>query len=686
VTPGRKDDAMSRPRERHPSLSWIALLIVGGTVLAAASARAGGASDFDRSCPPCRDFDQFANGGWVTHTKIPPGYSNYGSFDELYDRNEAVLRRILERAAADRAAAAGGDRARLRDYYASCMDSADAEAAGGRPIAGLLADVDALASVRDLGRQLGWMHANGVGGLFGFFSAQDPKDSESVIAFLTQSGLGLPDRDFYTRQDSVAVATRGTYVRVTVNLLKLAGEDAAAAQRHADQVMALETSLAQASMTNVQRRDPKATYHKLALDSLASLAPAFAWDDYLARRNVRPEVVNVMQPDFVRAVNGLIGSTPLETWKAYLRVRILHDASSILSSDYVKEWFTLRQALTGAKEMLPRWKRCIAETDGALGEILGQEYVRVAFTPADKARMDAMVKNLRSALGDRIAVAPWMGDSTRAAAAGKLEAFAQKIGYPNQWKDYSTVTIKPGEHVANRQAARAYEAARAMAKIGKPVDRGEWTMTPPTVNAYYSSSLNSINFPAGILQPPFFDTKADDATNYGAIGAVIGHEMGHGFDDRGRQFDAKGNLRDWWSGADVERYKVIADKVRAQFDGYTVIDTLHVNGSLTLGENLADLGGLAVAYAAMEKAYASEPRTTIGGFTPEQRFFLGWARVWRNLQTNEDLRTQVQTDPHAPAKWRINGPMSNLPEFRAAWGCKDSDPMVRPDTLRARIW
>ena len=560
---------------------------------------AGGPSDFDKTCSPCRDFDQFANGGWTARTKLPPGYTNYGAFDELYDRNEAVLRRILETVAGDQKAAVGSDRARLRNYHSSCMDSAGAETQGGKPIAGLLADVDGISSVRDIGRQVGWMHANGVGAIFGFFSAQDPKQSESVIAFVTQSGLGLPDRDFYTRTDSASVATRVTYVRVTANLLKLSGEDPANAQRHADDVMALETALANASMTNVQRRDPRATYHKMPWDSLALLAPGFGWDDYLLRRNVRPAIVNVTQPDFMRAVNGLLSGTPLETWKEYLKARILHDASSILSSDYVKEWFALRQALSGAKEMLPRWKRCIAETDGALGEILGREYVKEAFTPADKARMDAMVRNLREALGDRIRVATWMGDSTRQAAAGKLGAFEQKIGYPLKWKDYSSVGIAPGRHYANRQAARAFEAARTIAKIGKPVDRGEWTMTPPTVNAYYSSSLNSINFPAGILQPPFFDTRADDATNYGAIGAVIGHEMGHGFDDRGRQFDARGNLRDWWSPADVELYKVQADRVRSQFNGYAVLDTVHVNGSLTLGENLADLGGLAVAYAAM---------------------------------------------------------------------------------------
>ena len=666
-----------------PSGLFAALAV---SLLLAAPARAGDAADFDKTCAPCKDFDQFANGGWTARTRMPPGYTNYGAFDELYDRNEAVLRKILEKAAADKSAPAGSDRARLRDYYSSCMDSAGAEAAGGKPIAGLLVDVDGMASVQDMGRQVGWLHANGIGAVFAFYSAQDPKQSESVIAHLGQGGLGLPDRDFYTRTDSSSAATRATYVRVTANLLKLAGEDAAAAQRHSDQVMALETALATASMTNVQRRDPKATYHRMPLDSVALLAPSFGWNDYLLKRNVQPAVANVTQPDFVRAVNGLLTSTPLETWKEYLKVRILHDASSILSTDYVKEWFALRQALSGAKEMLPRWKRCIAETDGALGEILGQEYVKVAFTPADKARMDAMVKNLRAALGDRIQAATWMGDSTRQAAAGKLSAFDQKIGYPAKWKDYSTVKIVAGQHYANREAARAFEFARNMAKIGKPVDRGEWTMTPPTVNAYYSASLNSINFPAGILQPPFFDTKADDATNYGAIGAVIGHEMGHGFDDRGRQFDPRGNLRDWWTPADVERYKVQADRVRAQFNGYSVIDTLHVNGSLTLGENLADLGGLAVAYAAMEKAYATESREPIDGFTPEQRFFLGWARVWRNLQTDEDLRTQVQTDTHSPAKWRINGPMSNLPEFKAAWGCKDGDPMVRAEGVRARIW
>ena len=652
----------------------------------AAAARTSDAADFDTTCAPCRDFDQFANGGWKKRTKLPDGYSNYGAFDELYDRNEAALRRILEAAAADRAAKPGSNGAKLRDYYTSCMDSAGAEREGGKPIAGLLEDINGLTDVRTLAGKLGWLHANGTPGLFGFFAAQDPKHSENVIAVVSQGGLGLPDRDFYTRTDSASVARRAVYLHSATNLLKLAGDDDATAAKHADAVMALETALANASMTNVQRRDPKATYHKMAWDSLQVLSPAFVWNDYLKSRNARLSDVNVTQPDFVRAVNRLLGDTPLETWQAYLKVRVLFDAAPTLSGAYLREWFALRQALTGTTEMLPRWKRCIAETDDALGEVLGAEYVKKAFTPEDKQRMLTMVTNLEAALGERMQAAPWMSDSTRIAAAGKLAAFMEKIGYPDRWKDYSSVKIVPGQHYANRTAAQAFESARNIAKIGKPVDRGEWSMTPPTVNAYYSSSLNSINFPAGILQPPFFDSQADDATNYGAIGAVIGHEMGHGFDDRGRQFDAQGNLRDWWTAGDVERYKALAQKVQEQFDGYTVIDTVHVNGKLTLGENLADLGGLAVAYAAMQKAYAQQSRAKRNGFTPEQRFFLGWARVWRNLQTESDLRTQVQTDPHSPAQWRINGPMSNLPEFHDAWGCKNGDAMVRPEDKRVRIW
>ena len=656
-------------------------------VAAAAPARPSGAADFDTTCAPCRDFDQFANGGWLSRTKLPPGYSNYGAFDELYDRNEAVLRQILEATAADRSAKPGTDRARLADYYSSCMDSAGAEAGGGKPIAGLLADVDALASIRDVARQIAWMHANGVPALFGFFAAQDPKHSESVIAFVGQGGLGLPDRDYYTRTDSATLATRAIYVRTTTNLLQLAGEAADVAAKHADAVMALETALAQASMTNVQRRDPKATYHKMPWDSLLVLSPAFAWNDYAARRNAgRPADVNVTQPEFVRAVNGLLTGTPLDTWKAYLRARILRDAAPTLSTPYVKEWFALRQALTGTKEMLPRWKRCIAETDDELGEILGQEYVKRAFTPADKARMLEMVKNLEAGLGDRIHAAEWMGDSTRAAAATKLAAFTDKIGYPNQWKDYSSVVVRPGQHYANRQATRAFESARNVAKIGKPVDRNEWTMTPPTVNAYYSSSLNSINFPAGILQPPFFNPDADPAVNYGAIGAVIGHEITHGFDDQGRKIDATGALRDWWTADDAKRFVAESAKLASQYDAYEGVPGAHINGNLTLGENIADLGGLLVAMDAYHASLGGKPAPIIDGLTGDQRLFLGYAQSWRGKARDDALRAQMASDPHSPRKFRVIGATRNVDSWYQSFDVTAGQKYFLKPEDRVRVW
>ncbi len=673
---------MSRSR----SLLSLLLLTLAVPALAAAPKPVASRADVDSTCAPCRDFDRFANGPWLARTTLPAGYSDYGAFDELYDRNEAVLRRILERALATPRAKADRNTAMLRDYYGACMDSAGAERDGGRPIVGLLADLDALPSTKDLGRQVAWLHQHGVNALFRFGAEQDDRDSRVVLGTMRQSGLGLPERGYYLRTDSASVATRAVYLTSMTNLLQLTGESAATASGHASAVMALETALAQASKTAVERRDPKANYNRLEWDALVALAPRFDWAAYRDGRGFAAGAVNVRQTRFVQAMDSLIAAVPLDTWKAYLKVRVLFDAAPTLSSPYVKEWFALRSALTGTTELLPRWKRCIAETDDALGEVLGQSYVKEAFTPQDKARMLTMVHRLREAQADVIARAPWMGDSTRVAAKVKLDAFAENIGYPSTWKDYAGVTLRPDAHYANRGTTRAYEYARDMAKIGKPVDRTAWEMTPPTVNAYYDPQLNSINFPAGILQPPFFDKDADDATNYGAIGAVIGHEMGHGFDDQGRQYDADGNLRDWWTPADVARYKTLADSVRVQFDRYTVLDTLHVNGSLTLGENLADLGGLAVAYVAMQKAYASQPRTRIHGFTPEQRFFLGWARVWRNLSTDGSLRTLVQTNPHAPAQWRINGPMSNLKEFHEAWGCQPGDALVPPTAQQTRIW
>ncbi len=659
-------------------------------VLLAAPARAAGPpfwnrGDMDTTCSPCRDFYRYAEGHWLEHTPMPPGYSEYDGFQELADRNEIVLRGILERDASAAGATAGGDARRLGDYYAACLDSEAAEHAGLAPLQPDLDGVASMTSTTDLAAQLGWLHASGVPAGFGFFAAADARRSDLTIAIATQGGLGMPERDYYLRPDSVSASLRQAYVAHVANMLRRLGR--ADADGEARRVMALETALAQASMTRAERRDPRAVYHKVPFDTLRAWTPGFDWGAYLARRSLRaPDSVNVMQPDFLRAFAALVTGTPLADWQAYLRWHVLDDAAPMLDRATVDEDFAWRRRLTGATELLPRWKRCIAATDADLGDLLGQAFVRERFGPEARARALAMVRNLEAALGDRIGALAWMSDTTKRAAREKLAAFAEKIGYPDKWRDYAGVPIVRTSWPANRRATTRWEIARTLARIGRPVEKREWTMTAPTVNAYYSSSFNSINFPAGILQPPFYDPAWDDALNYGAIGAVIGHEMTHGFDDRGRQFDPKGNLRDWWTGADANRYRERADQVAAQFDAYTVLDSLHLNGRATLGENIADLGGLAVAYAAFERATAGRPRVRRDGLWPEQRFFLAWARVWRTLQKPEDLRTQVETDPHSPAQWRVNGPLSNLEEFARAFGCREGDPMVRRQEQRARIW
>ncbi len=644
-------------------------------------------ANLDTTCAPCRDFFKFANGGWVSRTTIPPSQSSWGSFDELAERNRLTLAGILERAAKDTGAKPGSETWMLGTFWNTAMDSAQADAAGAAPLAPVLAAVDGLASTRDLAGQIAWMHERGIGGLFGFRAAQDPGHSDAMIAFVGQGGLGLPDRDYYFRDDSAARAIRVEYVAHVARTFVLLGEGEGAAGADAGTVMAIETELARASMTNVQRRDPRATYNKMPLDTLQGIAPAFEWAAYLGRRGApRVDSVNVTQPGFARALSGLIATRPLAEWKAYLRWKVADDASPVLSAAFADEAFRFNRLLSGQLVMQPRWKRALRWTDAELGDLLGRAYVKERFSPAARERALAMVRNLEAALGDRIRSLDWMDEATRRAALGKLEAFANKIGYPDTWRDYRGVELSRGSLYACRLSTRHYESKRNLDRIGKPVERGEWQMTPPTVNAFYSPSLNSINFPAGILQPPFYDPSWDDAMNYGGIGAVIGHEMTHGFDDRGRQFDARGNLRDWWTASDAANYKARADRVTEQYAGYTVLDTLHLNGRLTLGENIADLGGVAVAYHALQKALAGKPRRILDGFTPEQRFFLSWAQVWRDVARDEDLRTQVQTDPHSPPYWRVNGTLSSLPEFQAAFGCHAGDPMVRDPEKRARIW
>ncbi len=681
---------LTRPVNRFTLALFVFALagcIAGATPAAAGAPPALSLANLDTTCAPCRDFNRYANGGWLAAATIPAALPSWGSFDELAERNQDALHTIVVRAAADTKATPESDTGRLGAYWCACMDSATTDRLGARPLEPRLAAIEALASTRALAGQVAVLHAAPIPALFSFQSRQDPKHSEQVIAFAGQGGLGLPDRDYYLRDDSASVETRARYLAHIARTFELLGSGPAPARDAADRVLALETALARASMTNVQRRDPRATYNKMAVDSLARLAPRFDWTAYLAARGLAAlDSINVTQPGFLRAVDSLVAAVPVADWKAYLRWKAADTASADLSRPFVDESFSFEQVLTGAEAMLPRWKRCLRSLDADLGDLLGRVYVAEHFSPEARARALRLVDDLEAALGERIAELDWMGPETRRRAIEKLQAFEDKIGYPNTWRDYAGVSLTRTTHFANRAGARAWEARRNLKKIGRPVDRGEWSMTAPTVNAFYSSSLNSINFPAGILQPPFFDPSWDDAMNYGGIGTVIGHEMSHGFDDRGRQFDARGNLSDWWTAEDAAHYKERAQKVVAQFDGYTVLDSLHLNGKLTLGENIADLGGIAVAYFALQKAQAGQPVTRIDGLTPGQRFFLSYAQVWREAVRPASLRTQVQTDPHSPGVWRVNGPLSNLPEFAREFGCKDGDAMVRPKEQRARIW
>ena len=643
---------------------------------------------FDTTCSPCRDFDQYASGGWKRTAVIPAANPSWGSFAQLAENNQLALSAILESAARDKSAKPGSPTAMIGAYYSACMDSAAAERAGLAPLQPLLSGIAGMKSNADLAAQAAWLHSHGVRGvLFNFGAGPDIKNSVRNIANTGQGGITLPDRDYYLKTDSTSVALLRAYEGHVARMLALAGASEAEARSAAARVVAIETALSRASMNNVQRRDPNATYHFLPVDSLVSYAPGFGWSAYLSGRGrAALDSVNVGQPDFFRGLDRLIAATPLADWQSYLRFKVLEDAAPTLTQAFADEDFAFSSRMSGARAQLPRWKRCQRATDGDLGDLLGQAYVARHFTPQARERALELVRNLESALADRLVTLDWMSDATKAAARVKLDAFSNKIGFPDKWRKYDGVHVSRDSWFANRLSARRAEVARNFAKIGQPVDRGEWGMTPPTVNAFYSPTFNSINFPAGILQPPFYDAGWDDAANYGAIGAVIGHEMTHGFDDRGRQFDADGNLRDWWTAQDAANYKARADQVEAQFNAYTVLDSLHVNGKLTLGENIADLGGIALAYAALQKAQAGKPSVKIGGFTPEQRFFLAYAQVWRSLMRDEALRTRVLTDPHSPAHWRVNGPLSNLDEFARAFGCKPGDEMVRKQELRARIW
>jgi putative endopeptidase len=539
-------------------------------------------------------------------------------------------------------------------------------------------------------REIGTLHKMGISAAFSFYPESDPKDASHYMARVFQGGLGMPDRDYYTKTDPASDSLRKKYVAHVARALALAGESTAQAAADADRIMSLETELAKASMTRVAMRDPNATYHKTSAASLAQMSPAIDWAVYYRTIGLTSATpfLNVGQPDYLKKVSSLIQTRPLDDWRAYLRYRLVSAASPWLSSDFAQEAFAYSSLYSGAKAMLPRWKRCLRITDGQLGEALGQAYVAKTFSPQAKAEAKQVIDDIRSSFHDRLLKLSWMSDSTRKFALAKLASMNEKVGYPDKWRDYSALRVTDGPFAPNVFSADEFEFNRVVNRPGKTVDKTEWGMTVPTVNAYYDPTLNEMLFPAGALAPQTFDAAGDVAANYGSLGGSwAGHELTHGFDDEGRRYDANGNLRDWWTPVDSAKFSAQANRIVQQFNGYVQVDTVHVNGALTLGENLADYGGLQIAYDALEKALdRSGKRETMDGFTPEQRFFIGYAQSWREHSRPERLRSRVNTDPHAPAEWRTNGPVSNMSQFAKAFGCKPGDPMVRSPELVPTIW
>lgn len=645
-------------------------------------------TDLDKSVDPCVDFYRYSCGTWLAKNPIPPDQSSWSRFDELQERNREILRGILERASVNDPKRSANEQ-KIGDYYAACMDEKAIDAKGTAPIKPDLDRIAAVGNLAALTDEIAHLHAIGVSVLFDFGSGPDFKNSSQNIAQADQGSLGLPDRDYYLKQDPESQKLRSQYLAHVKKVFELIGDSEPIASKRADVVMRMETALAKASLDRVSRRDPSNIYHKMNLQELAALTPSFAWPKYLRDVDAPPvNAVNVAVPDFFKQVQSMLGATSLDDWKTYLTWQLARAQSPLLPTSFVEENFAFYgKILTGAKELRPRWKRCVTLVNGQLGEALGQLYVDRTFGAEGKQKTLNMVQAIETALARDIAELTWMTPETKKYALEKLHAVANKIGYPDKWRDYSTVKIIRGDAIGNADRASEFEFHRQVAKIGKPVDRMEWFMTPPTVNAYYDPPMNDINFPAGILQPPFFDSKRDDATNFGAIGAVIGHELTHGFDDEGRKFDAKGNLLDWWTPRDAREFEARASCFVQQYSDYTAVDDIKLNGKLTLGENTADNGGVRLAYMALMDrlaAGAGDAQGKIGGFSPEQRLFLGYGQIWCMRRTPESARMRAVVDPHSPGSYRVNGVLSNMPEFQKAFGCKVGQPMVR--VKQCRVW
>ena len=642
--------------------------------------------DIDRKANPCENFFDYANGAWRADHPIPPSMVRWSKRWQSGETTKDTLRSILERAST-KPNPKGSTEQLIGDYYSSCMDEKRINQQGLKPLNWELKQIDSIKSQADLQRVITMLKQEGVSAPFTFNSVQDPHNPTQVIADTGAGGLGLPDRDFYFKDDAKSKETRQKYLEHVAATFQLAGSDKAIADKAAQTVMKMETALAGESLTKVELRDPYATDHVMNVEEAQKMVPDFEWRRYFAAMNLNPKVAfNVEEPRFLGEVERQVKQTPLEDWKTYLKWHVLRSASPSLSESFVKENFAFyQQYLNGAKEMKPRWKRCVEFADRNLGEALGKKYVEKTFPPEAKERTQEMVKNILSALHDDLERIDWMSAATKQKAFAKLATFNPKVGYPDKWKDYSSVNIKPDSYWNNVVEARKFAVRDDLKDIGRPVDRGKWDMTTPTSNAYYNPLLNEIVFPAGILLPPLFDVNATDAVNYGSIGPIIGHEISHGFDDQGAKYDASGKLEKWWTDADYQRFQERGACVAKQFDGYPVEDGTRHNGKLVLGESIGDLGGVKLAYLAYLKSLEGKPRPADqDGFTPEQQFFIAWGQARGDAIRPETQRQMVLTDPHPIGKYRVIGPLSNLPEFRQAFSCKQGQAMVRAE--RCEVW
>jgi putative endopeptidase len=644
--------------------------------------------DMDTTVQPGTDFYKYANGGWMKNNPIPADYSRFGQFDILQEQNNKMVKELVTDIAS-KENKTGSDGQLISDFYNSGMDSATIEKLGLQPLLPELKKIDDLKSLSDVQNEVAYLHTVGINPLFDIYGEQDSKNSKMFITHLDQGGLGLADRDYYFDNSPRGKEIRSEYLKHITKMFELSGADKAGNGKSAQTVIDIETKLAKVSITRLEKRNPNNVYHKMSLKELETLSPEFKWDAYFKNVGLPvPGDINAMEPTFFAGISTLFKEVPLNDWKVYLKWNLINETANYLPSAFVNQNFEFYgKVLSGTQKIKPRWKRVLSTTNEALGMALGKIYSEKYFPPQAKERMIKLVQNLRLSLGDRIKQLQWMGDSTKKKALEKLQAINVKIGYPDEWRNYTGLVIKPKSYLDNALNSNKFNFEFMLSKLNKPVNPKDWQMTPQTVNAYYNPTMNEICFPAGILQPPFFYKDADDAVNYGGIGVVIGHEITHGFDDEGRLYDKVGNLNEWWTKEDEtkfnEKSKILAD----QFSSFVVLDTLHANGKLTLGENLADLGGLNISYYALQKELKDSPAPgKIDGFTPEQRFFLAFAHLWAQNIRDQEIQRRTKEDVHSLGNYRVNGPLPNLPEFYAAFGIKPGDKMYKTEKYRAVIW